>query len=86
MNKNTTTTSLASAPSLIRRPSPSSRPSYAASFAEQGDGFFAGAEPPAENVRIEEEIAEIKRYEVSHGMPHLTQTRACDFVQGNLED
>jgi hypothetical protein len=61
---NTSSTSLASVPSLVRRPSPSSRPSYAPSFVEQGDGA-AAEDAPAETAEIEEEIAEIKRYEVN---------------------
>lgn len=62
---NTSSTSLASVPSLVRRPSPSSRPSYAPSFVEQGDGAATAEDAPAETAQIEEEIAEIKRYEVN---------------------
>lgn len=48
-------------PSISRRPSISSRVSFAVSHAEQGE---AAGQAPREG-QIEEEIAEIKRYEVS---------------------
>lgn len=81
---NTTSTTLASNPSLVRRPSPSSRPSYAPSFIEHGDASAAD-HPPAETARIEEEIAEIKRYEVSNGA--TLPDRGGDLViQDNAED
>jgi hypothetical protein len=60
---NTTSTTFIPSPGLIRRPSPSSRPSFAASIVDQGES--AAADAPAETAHIEEEIAEIKRYEVS---------------------
>ncbi|KAL6861134.1 chloride channel [Trichoderma novae-zelandiae] len=57
---NSTTTSMpALSPSISRRPSISSRVSFAVSHAEQGD---AAGQAPREG-QIEEEIAEIKRYE-----------------------
>jgi chloride channel 3/4/5 len=46
-----------------RHPSVSSRLSFAISTAEQGEG---GAAPNGPERQIEEEIDEIKRYEVSH--------------------
>ncbi|KAJ3572748.1 hypothetical protein NPX13_g4944 [Xylaria arbuscula] len=57
MNPQSSTTSLAQ-PEHLRRPSVSSRFSYAVSTAERGEDRIA----PANN-QIEEEIAEIKRYE-----------------------
>ncbi|OTA01716.1 hypothetical protein A9Z42_0020430 [Trichoderma parareesei] len=57
---NSTTTSMAAlSPSISRRPSISSRVSFAVSHAEQGE---AAGQAPREG-QIEEEIAEIKRYE-----------------------
>ena len=50
-------------PSVSHRPSVSSRLSYAISTAEQGEGGSATHDAPAQQ-QIEEEIAEIKRYEV----------------------
>lgn len=58
MNPQSSTVSLAQ-PDHPRRPSVSSRFSYAVSTAERGENRNA----PANN-QIEEEIAEIKRYEV----------------------
>ncbi|PNY26536.1 Chloride channel protein [Tolypocladium capitatum] len=53
-------TSFSRSPRLVRRPSAASRLSFAASSAEQGE---AAVGPPTGEVQIEEEIAEIKRYE-----------------------
>lgn len=60
---NSTSTSIAAlSPSISRRPSISSRVSFAVSNAELGRAAIENA--PREG-QIEEEIAEIKRYEVS---------------------
>ncbi|KOS21559.1 putative chloride channel protein [Escovopsis weberi] len=61
MNSRTSTSNpTANSPHLSRRPSISSRLSFAVSFAEQGDLAANGAHRQGQ---IEEEIAEIKRYE-----------------------
>jgi len=52
-----------------RRPSVSSRLSFAISTAEQGDG---GTAPNGQERQIEEEIDEIKRYEVYHLPPNFS--------------
>lgn len=51
----------------MRRPSISSRLSFAVSTAERGEAGEEGPAPAGE--QIEEEIAEIKRYEVRGGLP-----------------
>ncbi|KAH7031292.1 chloride channel [Microdochium trichocladiopsis] len=58
MNSRTSSYSPASRPQPFQRPSVSSRLSFAVSTAERGEGA-----PLPEEQRIEEEIAEIKRYE-----------------------
>lgn len=65
----------APSPALSRRPSISSRLSFAVSNAEQGEASAGNA--PREG-QIEEEIDEIKRYEVSksaHAMVTCTSMR-----------
>ena len=47
----------------VRRPSVSSRLSFAVSTAERGEHDEGAPAAAAEHQRIEEEIAEIKRYE-----------------------
>lgn len=47
----------------VRRPSVSSRLSFAVSTAERGENDEGAPAAAAEHQRIEEEIAEIKRYE-----------------------
>lgn len=64
-------TSFSRNPGPVRRPSISSRLSFAVSTAEQGE---ASVPPPGE-VQIEEEIAEIKRYEVC-AVAAIVQPRA----------
>ena len=59
---NARSTSFNRSPHLAPRPSLSSRLSFAVSNAEQGESVV---EPPPAEAHIEEEIAEIKRYEVS---------------------
>lgn len=58
---NARSTSFNRSPHLAPRPSLSSRLSFAVSNAEQGE---AAVEPSPAEAHIEEEIAEIKRYEV----------------------
>ncbi|KAG5986134.1 hypothetical protein E4U43_005648 [Claviceps pusilla] len=70
-------------PGVVRRPSISSRLSFAVSTAEQGDTPI----PPPGQGQIEEEIAEIKRYEsaqLRNRIPsHLIELTPCpiDWVQ-----
>ncbi len=59
---NSQSTTFARSPHRARRPSLASRLSFAASTAEHGEAD-AAASAPAER-QIQEEIAEIKRYEV----------------------
>lgn len=59
---NSQSASSALSPGVSRRPSISSRLSFAVSNAEQGE---ASADAVPREGQIEEEIAEIKRYEVS---------------------
>lgn len=66
-------------PALSRRPSISSRLSFAVSNAEQGE---ASAENGPREGQIEEEIAEIKRYEVSK-RAHVTVT--CTSMRDPLQ-
>lgn len=76
------TTSISRTPGASRRPSISSRLSFAVSSAEQGEAAgphrsttaAAAAEP-----QIDEEIAEIKRYEVRVCSP--IQTTALDYCK-----
>jgi chloride channel 3/4/5 len=65
---NARSTSFARNPHLPSRPSLSSRLSFAVSHAERGESV--PGQPPAETL-IEEEIAEIKRYEVRPCRPVL---------------
>ncbi|POR39095.1 Chloride channel protein [Tolypocladium paradoxum] len=57
---NPRSTSFSRSPHLVRRPSITARLSFAVSSVEQGEAAVA---PPPGEVQIEEEIAEIKRYE-----------------------
>lgn len=67
MISSTSSFSQASRPQPFQRPSVTSRLSFAVSTAERGEG-----PPLPEEQRIEEEIAEIKRYEV--------RVHSSDFV------
>ncbi|KND87880.1 putative chloride channel protein [Tolypocladium ophioglossoides CBS 100239] len=69
---NPPSTSFSRSPRLVRRPSITSRLSFAVSSVEQGE---AAVEPPLGEVQIEEEIAEIKRYEV------MRPQSGCHWVQ-----
>ncbi|KAK0641646.1 chloride channel protein [Cercophora newfieldiana] len=64
MNQHARTTSISSIrPQAVRRPSVSSRLSFAVSTAEQGEGHVENGQGIAAQHQIEEEIAKIKRYE-----------------------
>lgn len=67
-------TSFSRNPGAVRRSSISSRLSFAVSTVEQGEAAI----PPPGQVQIEEEIAEIKRYEV-HDLPY---THPIDLTIG----
>jgi len=65
MNSHAHTTSVSSIrPQALRRPSVSSRLSFAVSTAEQGESQGENGQGIAAQHQIEEEIAKIKRYEV----------------------
>jgi chloride channel 3/4/5 len=73
MNSNARTTSISSIrPQAVRRPSVSSRLSFAVSTAEQGEGHVENGQGIAAQHQIEEEIAKIKRYEVGVALPVLS--------------
>lgn len=85
MNQRARTTSISSIrPQLVRRPSVSSRLSFAVSTAEQGESQIENGQGIAAQHQIEEEIAKIKRYEVGIAHPVRSDSAPSQLLTRRL--